>query len=74
MKKVLYFVSVALFGYILGIASFFNGYQMPMYHLEWVWSIKDSSQDCLILWKRTSSHSSEGEDIVCFKNNFKSQQ
>lgn len=58
-------------GYLLGIASFKDGFDKQAYSLHWDWGMGENiSSDCLFFRRRTLDHSTEMTPVFCVKNSF----
>ena len=70
MKKTMIFLFSVFLGYLLGIASFYDGYRHPKMRLNWEWGLRDNKKDCLFFWHRVEEHSSLGTELFCVKNDY----
>lgn len=72
MKTLLIIVTSIIVGYLLGIASFKDGFDKQAYSLQWGWGLREHiHSDCLFFRKRTSDHSTEKTPVFCVKNSFR---
>ena len=72
MKTLLIIATSIIIGYLLGIASFKDGYDKQAYSLQWDWGMgEDISSDCLFFRKKVDDHSTERTPVFCVKNSFR---
>lgn len=72
MKSLITVLASLTIGFILGVASFKDGFDKQAYSLKWDWGMgEDISRDCLFFRKRLSEHATEMTPFFCVKNSFK---
>ena len=72
MKSIAVVAVSIVFGFIIGVASFKDGFDKQAYSLKWDWGMGENiSRDCLFFRKRVSEHTTESTPLFCVKNSFK---
>ena len=72
MKSLITVLASLTIGFIIGVASFKDGFDKQAYSLKWDWGMdKDISSDCLFFRKRVADHATEMVPLFCVKNSFK---